>query len=49
MNVTYNDDNESISNYDITLESELYDNDYDEIYTMVDDDETKEETDIQFE
>ena len=49
MNVTYNDDNESISNYDITLESELYNNDYDEIYTMVDDDETKEETDIQFE
>ena len=44
----HNDENGAISSYDIEIESELYHNDYDDVYTIIDE-ETKEETDIQFE
>lgn len=44
----HNDENGAVNSYDIEIESELYHNDYDDVYTMIDE-QTKEETDIQFE
>lgn len=34
--------------YDVDIESDLYDKDYDDVYTN-EEEETREETDIQFE
>lgn len=40
---------QNIHEYDINIESDIYDNDYDDVYTGEDEETIKEETDIQFE
>lgn len=49
LNTKYMIETQNIHEYDINIESNIYDNDYDDVYTGEDEETIKEETDIQFE